>query len=48
MPTSRATPRTATWCCALEELAFFSKEMRILGVYPAHPFRTTFEERAGS
>jgi prephenate dehydratase len=24
---------------ALEELAFFSKEMRILGVYPAHPFR---------
>ncbi|HSI42531.1 MAG TPA: prephenate dehydratase [Xanthobacteraceae bacterium] len=24
---------------ALEELAFFSKELRILGVYPAHPFR---------
>jgi prephenate dehydratase len=24
---------------ALEELAFFSKEMRILGVYPAHPHR---------
>ena len=24
---------------ALEELAFFSREMRILGVYPAHPFR---------
>ena len=24
---------------ALEELAFFSKEVRILGVYPAHPFR---------
>jgi prephenate dehydratase len=24
---------------ALEELDFFSKEMRILGVYPAHPFR---------
>ena len=23
---------------ALEELAFFSKEMKILGVYPAHPF----------
>jgi prephenate dehydratase len=33
---------------ALEELAFFSKEMKILGVYPAHPFRTTFEETAGS
>ncbi|MGI6247223.1 MAG: prephenate dehydratase [Pseudochelatococcus sp.] len=24
---------------ALEELAFFSRESRILGVYPAHPFR---------
>ncbi|MBW7851476.1 MAG: prephenate dehydratase [Rhodospirillales bacterium] len=24
---------------ALEELAFFSHEVRILGVYPAHPFR---------
>ena len=24
---------------ALEELEFFSREMRILGVYPAHPFR---------
>ncbi|MCO5087073.1 MAG: prephenate dehydratase, partial [Methylobacteriaceae bacterium] len=24
---------------ALEELEFFSKEVRILGVYPAHPFR---------
>jgi prephenate dehydratase len=29
---------------ALEELAFFSKELRILGVYPAHQFRETFEE----
>jgi prephenate dehydratase len=29
---------------ALEELAFYSKEMKILGVYPAHPFRKTFEE----
>jgi len=28
---------------ALEELAFFSAELKILGVYPAHPFR--FEER---
>ena len=27
---------------ALEELEFFSKEVRILGVYPAHPFRRTF------
>ena len=24
---------------ALEELAFFSKEVRILGAYPAHPYR---------
>jgi prephenate dehydratase len=24
---------------ALEELEFFSKELKILGVYPAHPFR---------
>lgn len=28
---------------ALEELDFFSREVRILGVYPAHPFR--FRER---
>jgi prephenate dehydratase len=31
---------------AFEELAFYSKEMKILGVYPAHPFRATFEESA--
>ena len=31
---------------AFEELAFFSKEMKILGVYPAHKFRATFEEAA--
>jgi len=29
---------------ALEELAFYSKELKILGVYPAHPFRATFAE----
>ena len=29
---------------ALEELSFFSKELKILGVYPAHPFRATFAE----
>jgi len=29
---------------ALEELKFFSKELKILGVYPAHPFRATFAE----
>jgi prephenate dehydratase len=27
---------------ALEELEFFSRELRILGVYPAHEFRRTF------
>jgi prephenate dehydratase len=32
---------------ALEELAFFSKELRVLGVYPAHPFRDTFAEEKG-
>lgn len=26
---------------ALEELAFFSKELRLLGTYPAHPYRKT-------
>lgn len=29
---------------ALEELKFFSREFRILGVYPAHPFRATYSE----
>lgn len=27
---------------ALAELEFFSKELKVLGVYPAHPFRATF------
>src|SRR5215208_2363470 len=31
---------------ALEELKFFSKEFRIVGVYPAQPFRLTFGEAA--
>src|SRR5882724_1441502 len=29
---------------ALEELKFFSREFRIVGVYPGHPFRATFKE----
>jgi prephenate dehydratase len=29
---------------ALEELAFFSAELRIVGVYPAHPFRANIAE----
>ena len=28
---------------ALEELSFYSHEVRILGVYPAHPFRKTLK-----
>jgi len=31
---------------ALEELAFFSREVRILGVYPAHPFRVETQKGA--
>jgi prephenate dehydratase len=31
---------------ALEELKFFSREVRLLGVYPAHPYRTE-SRRAG-
>jgi prephenate dehydratase len=31
---------------AFEELAFYSKEMKILGVYPAHPFRITMNGAA--
>jgi prephenate dehydratase len=31
---------------ALKELEFFSKEMKILGIYPAHPYRATFREMA--
>jgi prephenate dehydratase len=30
---------------ALEELQFFSSELRIMGVYPAHPFRQTARNR---
>ena len=39
MPTSKAIPTTAASKLALEELEFFSEELTILGVYPAHPFR---------
>jgi prephenate dehydratase len=31
---------------ALKELEYFSKETRVLGVYPAHPYRATFSEQA--
>jgi prephenate dehydratase len=32
---------------ALEELEYFSREMKILGVYPAHAFRESFREGQG-
>jgi prephenate dehydratase len=32
---------------ALEELKFFSRETRILGVYPAHPYRSESQRRSG-
>jgi prephenate dehydratase len=31
---------------ALEELEFFSRELTILGVFPAHPFREKIREPA--
>src|SRR6476469_1585945 len=37
-------PEDRSLVFAFEELAFYSKEMKILGVYPAHPFRASFEE----
>ncbi|MET7281694.1 prephenate dehydratase [Kribbella sp. NPDC005582] len=33
---------------AMEELAFFSVEVRLLGVYPAHPFRAEIAEPAAN
>ncbi|MGB7210808.1 MAG: prephenate dehydratase [Pyrinomonadaceae bacterium] len=40
-------PEDRNLVLAFEELSFFCKDMKILGVYPAHPFRQTFEEPAG-
>jgi prephenate dehydratase len=40
-------PEDRNLVLAFEELSFFSKEMKILGVYQAHPFRETFEEQSG-
>jgi prephenate dehydratase len=37
-------PEDRNLAFALEELQFFSRELRIVGVYPAHPFRATFSE----
>ncbi len=30
---------------ALDELEYFSREVKVLGVYPAHPFRDSFREQ---
>jgi prephenate dehydratase len=38
-------PEDRNLAFALEELKFFSREFRIIGVYPGHPFRATFTER---
>jgi prephenate dehydratase len=41
-------PKDRNVALALEELAFFTSDIRILGVYPAHPFRDTIAERMAS
>jgi prephenate dehydratase len=38
-------PEDRNLAFALEELKFFSREFRIIGVYPGHPFRATFSEK---
>jgi prephenate dehydratase len=40
-----AHPEEPALARALEELAFFCKELKILGVYPAHPFRLESQSR---
>jgi prephenate dehydratase len=40
-------PDDANVKLALEELAFFSREVKILGAYPAHPFRVETRKAAG-
>jgi prephenate dehydratase len=32
---------------ALEELEFFSRELKIIGVYPAHPYRDEAQRNGG-
>jgi len=41
-------PEDRNLAFALEELKFFSREFRIVGVYPGHPFRATFTARSRS
>jgi prephenate dehydratase len=42
-----AHPEERRLALALEELSFFSREVRILGVYPGHPFRREATQGAG-
>jgi len=42
-----AHPEDRSLTLALEELAFFSREVKILGVYPAHPLRIAAAARNG-
>ena len=39
-------PKDPPLARALEELKFFSRETRILGVYPAHPYRSESQSRS--
>jgi prephenate dehydratase len=39
-------PKDLPLARALEELKFFSREVRILGVYPAHPYRSESQARS--
>jgi prephenate dehydratase len=41
-----AHPKDPPLARALEELKFFSRETRILGVYPAHPYRSESQGRS--
>ena len=38
-------PEDKNLAFALEELKFFSSELRIVGVYPGHPFRATLHRK---
>jgi prephenate dehydratase len=43
-----AHPEDRSLALALEELAFFSREVKILGVYPAHPARIAASANGGT
>jgi prephenate dehydratase len=41
-------PKDASLALALEELTFFSSHVRVLGTYPAHPYRAEIAEPAAN